>query len=113
MLQTTGTVGGNNSVVECDLAKVEVAGSNPVSRSNIESAGPPAPRLALCTPPALRRRLRSGRSIELVDAVDCIGLAGGPQARLRATLRGAQRPLRSARCCHPRSPAPRLALCTP
>ena len=26
---------GNNSVVECDLAKVEVAGSNPVSRSNI------------------------------------------------------------------------------
>ena len=25
--------GGNNSVVECDLAKVEVAGSNPVSRS--------------------------------------------------------------------------------
>ena len=27
-------VSGNNSVVECDLAKVEVAGSNPVSRSN-------------------------------------------------------------------------------
>ena len=27
--------GGNNSVVECDLAKVEVAGSNPVSRSII------------------------------------------------------------------------------
>src|ERR1019366_7743751 len=26
--------GGSNSVVECDLAKVEVAGSNPVSRSN-------------------------------------------------------------------------------
>ena len=26
-------MGGNNSVVECDLAKVEVAGSNPVSRS--------------------------------------------------------------------------------
>ena len=26
--------GGNSSVVECDLAKVEVAGSNPVSRSN-------------------------------------------------------------------------------
>ena len=25
--------GGSNSVVECDLAKVEVAGSNPVSRS--------------------------------------------------------------------------------
>ena len=29
-----GGSGGNNSVVECDLAKVEVAGSNPVSRSN-------------------------------------------------------------------------------
>ena len=28
-----GSLGGNNSVVECDLAKVEVAGSNPVSRS--------------------------------------------------------------------------------
>jgi hypothetical protein len=27
--------GGSNSVVECDLAKVEVAGSNPVSRSNL------------------------------------------------------------------------------
>ena len=29
---------GNNSVVECDLAKVEVAGSNPVSRSNFSRA---------------------------------------------------------------------------
>ena len=29
--------GGNNSVVECDLAKVEVAGSNPVSRSSLRS----------------------------------------------------------------------------
>ena len=32
--------GGNNSVVECDLAKVEVAGSNPVSRSNLRSRLP-------------------------------------------------------------------------
>jgi hypothetical protein len=31
---------GNNSVVECDLAKVEVAGSNPVSRSNLRSPIP-------------------------------------------------------------------------
>src|SRR5678816_4276485 len=31
---------GNNSVVECDLAKVEVAGSNPVSRSNLRSREP-------------------------------------------------------------------------
>ncbi len=30
-----GMPGGSNSVVECDLAKVEVAGSNPVSRSKI------------------------------------------------------------------------------
>ena len=28
-----GTPRGSNSVVECNLAKVEVAGSNPVSRS--------------------------------------------------------------------------------
>jgi hypothetical protein len=27
---------GSNSVVECDLAKVEVAGSNPVSRSRFQ-----------------------------------------------------------------------------
>ena len=33
--------GGNNSVVECDLAKVEVAGSNPVSRSNFWRSAPP------------------------------------------------------------------------
>src|SRR5579859_5325332 len=32
--------GGNSSVVECDLAKVEVAGSNPVSRSKICSSQP-------------------------------------------------------------------------
>ena len=31
---------GNNSVVECDLAKVEVAGSNPVSRSTRMAAWP-------------------------------------------------------------------------
>src|SRR5204863_6664303 len=37
--------GGNNSVVECDLAKVEVAGSNPVSRSISHIGGAP------CTPP--------------------------------------------------------------
>ena len=31
---------GNNSVVECDLAKVEVAGSNPVSRSTFLAVEP-------------------------------------------------------------------------
>jgi len=29
---------GSNSAVECDLAKVEVAGSNPVSRSRVPRA---------------------------------------------------------------------------
>jgi hypothetical protein len=33
---------GSNSAVECDLAKVEVAGSNPVSRSRILSPAMPA-----------------------------------------------------------------------
>ncbi len=33
---------GNNSVVECDLAMVEVAGSNPVSRSIFCLPEPPA-----------------------------------------------------------------------
>ena len=36
--QADGTISllsGSNSVVECDLAKVEVAGSNPVSRSSL------------------------------------------------------------------------------
>ena len=39
---------GNNSVVECDLAKVEVAGSNPVSRSNpsLMNAGEGCPPIA-------------------------------------------------------------------
>ena len=36
---------GSNSVVECDLAKVEVAGSNPVSRSRFSS---PALARAFC-----------------------------------------------------------------
>ena len=42
--------GGNNSVVECDLAKVEVAGSNPVSRSIIPSKA--APSIAATSTPA-------------------------------------------------------------
>ena len=32
---------GSNSVVECNLAKVEVAGSNPVSRSTPEACSMP------------------------------------------------------------------------
>jgi hypothetical protein len=43
---------GNNSVVECDLAKVEVAGSNPVSRSIYWIVGGP------CTPTSALRYAR-------------------------------------------------------
>ena len=50
--------GGNNSVVECDLAKVEVAGSNPVSRSNFDSG---ASRRAVVL--YGRRRTRQARSV--------------------------------------------------
>jgi hypothetical protein len=60
MAPPRGRVCGTNSVVECDLAKVEVAGSNPVSRSNIETSRPLAAP-ARFTTPALRRRLRSTR----------------------------------------------------
>ena len=42
MVTCMASPGGNNSVVECDLAKVEVAGSNPVSRSINYSRGPRA-----------------------------------------------------------------------
>ena len=67
--------GGNNSVVECDLAKVEVAGSNPVSRSNfsrgalapfhtLRSVGPNAHSAARAVANDLREpRLASRRSI--------------------------------------------------
>src|SRR4030095_11190591 len=41
---------GNNSVVECDLAKVEVAGSNPVSRSNLRSRRPSIARATVGKP---------------------------------------------------------------
>src|SRR5215210_8880164 len=50
------SVSGNNSVVECDLAKVEVAGSNPVSRSKIYRRGPLHPAWR----PSLRRRFDAG-----------------------------------------------------
>ena len=38
----SSTSGGSNSVVECDLAKVEVAGSNPVSRSMVSCVYSPS-----------------------------------------------------------------------
>jgi hypothetical protein len=44
-------------VVECDLAKVEVAGSNPVSRSRF-----------ICSEPALRRWIFSGRNANVMGA---------------------------------------------
>ena len=55
---------GNNSVVECDLAKVEVAGSNPVSRSILRSArvsvGQPPPESH--TPHSLTAPSPSGKA---------------------------------------------------
>ncbi len=41
---------GSNSVVECDLAKVEVAGSNPVSRSSMLRPSPSARVSLRCSP---------------------------------------------------------------
>jgi hypothetical protein len=43
-------------VVECDLAKVEVAGSNPVSRSRF-----------LCSQPAFRRWTFSSRNANVME----------------------------------------------
>ena len=67
---------GTNSVVECDLAKVEVAGSNPVSRSIIfrqligpESAIPLTSTIpdCICIPSAtpFRRLQKNARDGEL------------------------------------------------
>ena len=42
-----GGASGSNSVVECDLAKVEVGGSNPLSRSSLFSHKLAAPILAV------------------------------------------------------------------
>ena len=44
-------------MVECDLAKVEVAGSNPVSRSRF-----------ICSEPALRRWVFPGRNANVMGA---------------------------------------------
>ena len=44
--------------------KPKVAGSNPAGRTNIDSSGPPVPRLAPFTPLALRRSLRSVAPID-------------------------------------------------
>ena len=57
MVRSDFVASGNNSVVECDLAKVEVAGSNPVSRSNFQF------REYAVRPPALSKpRLARGRA---------------------------------------------------
>src|SRR5258708_21167672 len=48
---------GSNSVVECDLAKVEVAGSTPVSRSISFRFCRPRQREGLCSQGQARRQL--------------------------------------------------------
>ena len=97
-LRFVARASGNNSVVECDLAKVEVAGSNPVSRSIFSlqkrrppiaatqhsqrrrsqvvrqrSAKPPSPVQIRAAPPILN----------LVDAVTCGLRLVEPSRRLR------------------------------
>jgi hypothetical protein len=56
------TPSGSNSVVECDLAKVEVAGSNPVSRSRIQffHTARPNPEITHCR--GCRKMAEAGRT---------------------------------------------------
>ena len=65
---------GNNSVVECDLAKVEVAGSNPVSRSNLRSGS--MRRLSTIARSELRRA-----TVDLPDEPE-LRLASQPRAAI-------------------------------
>ncbi len=53
-------------MVECDLAKVEVAGSTPVSRSMIFLAVAPRTREGLCSQGQHRRAFNSGRGTQVV-----------------------------------------------
>ena len=73
-----GWESGNNSVVECDLAKVEVAGSNPVSRSIKLIVADP------CAPTSARRYVGPGRPRPLRAPSMVAGVAGrGPGSALR------------------------------
>ena len=62
-----GNSRGNSSVVERHLAKVDVAGSSPVSRSRMRRAG------AVCTRPCRHHRRRS----QVAKAEDCKSLITG------------------------------------
>ena len=68
---------GNNSVVECDLAKVEVAGSNPVSRSIFLTQGP---RPWAASFPLLKekssRMISNGRAVPMA----CLPLSEPPRS---------------------------------
>src|SRR5439155_8163106 len=64
---------GSNSVVECDLAKVEVAGSNPVSRSRFRP--PVQPTLVSGASLVVRRTSMSSR-IAFVGAVAMLVIIG-------------------------------------
>ena len=59
-----GGSGGNSSVVECDLAKVEVAGSNPVSRSNLRSRLQRARELRLAGQAKVVHRSSGGAKVD-------------------------------------------------
>ena len=53
-------------MVECDLAKVEVAGSTPVSRSIFLLAVAPRPGEGLCSQGQHKRAFNSGRGTQVV-----------------------------------------------
>ena len=53
-------------MVECDLAKVEVAGSTPVSRSIDFLAVAPCTREGLCSQGQQKRAFNSGRGTQVV-----------------------------------------------
>ena len=116
---TTSTESGNNSVVECDLAKVEVAGSNPVSRSifplawslivhTLASAQPPLRRgssavqprsligLASATSAVRRDQAHLGGPDGVLALVVVHDAAVGPRRGVAAARRGRARGRRSA-----------------
>ena len=89
---------GSDSVVECDLAKVEVAGSNPVFRSKIRrhsqvvrqrSAKSPSPVQVWVAPPKfdLEAHVIYAEVAELADAQDLKSCEGYTSYRFDSDLR--------------------------
>src|SRR5262249_4490209 len=87
---------GSNSVVECDLAKVEVAGSNPVSRSRF-------PRFQLASCSVVHRlgthSIEQGRGTQVVRERSskplCVGSIPTRASTFSTTLSDQQRTVAS------------------